>query len=133
MTEEEMEDHDAMAMAYPDYADSHQPLWRNHLQHACNMGEHRVPGSRYSLDGYQPDGHMVCEFHGCFWHGCHLRRYPQCTEEHRRLFDRSMDDAWMVTERKMQFLRERGYRVVEMWECQWNRLKTEDPDVRAFV
>ena len=51
LMEQEIEDHDAMARAYPDYAANHHPLWRNHLEHARNVGEHRVPGSRYSLDG----------------------------------------------------------------------------------
>ena len=35
--------------------------------------------------------------------------------------------------KKMQFLRDKGYAVVEMWECQWDKLKVESPDIREYL
>ena len=111
-----------MALAYPDAAHFHHPLWRTYIQHARNQGEHCVPRTRFRLDGYDPETHTAYEYHSCFWHGCRSC-YPQRSDEHRRLIDRSMEDVRLLTERRKQCLLEKGYRVMEMWECQWNRLK----------
>lgn len=132
LTEDDREGEDMMMLAYPDAAHLHHPLWRTYIQHARNQGEYLVPGTRFRLDGYDPETRTAYEFHGCFWHGCRSC-YPQRSEEHRRLLDRSMEDVRMLTERKKEGLTSRGYRVIEMWECEWNRLKREDEDVRAFV
>ena len=37
------------------------------------------------------------------------------------------------TQVKLDLLRNRGFRVVEIWECQWEKLKRELEDVCAFV
>lgn len=34
------------------------------IQHALNGGEHRVPGTRYRLDGYDKETKTAYEFHG---------------------------------------------------------------------
>ena len=132
LTEEEREAEDLMALAYPDTSHVHHPLWRTFIQHARNRGEHRVPGTRFRLDGYDAETRTAYEYHGCFWHGCRTC-YPQRIEEHRRLLDRSMEDVRLLTERKKQQLLEKGYRVNEMWQCEWQKRKEEDEEVRAFV
>ena len=33
----------------------------------------------------------------------------------------------------MQFLRDKGYAVVEIWECQWDKPKIESPDIREYL
>ena len=41
------------------------------IRHVLNItGEHAVPGTRYKLDGYDPDTHTAYEFHGCVYHSC---------------------------------------------------------------
>ena len=63
------------------------------IQHAGNSGEYRIPGTRYSVDGYDQESNIVYEFQGCFWHGC-----PDCyknrKEKHRRLEDRTMEAVY---------------------------------------
>ncbi|CAH3036530.1 unnamed protein product [Pocillopora meandrina] len=49
--------------------------------------------------------------------------YPNKTEEHRFLEDCRMIDVYLCTQEKFQFLRDKGYNVVEMWECQWCKMK----------
>ena len=44
-----------------------------------------------------------------------------------------MQDVYETTQQKTQQLREQGYTVVEMWECDWTRLKDTSPDIRTFV
>ena len=44
-----------------------------------------------------------------------------------------MEDVYFCTQRRLVDLRSRGYRVVELWECQWKKLKENDSTVRDFV
>ena len=102
------------------------------IQHARNRGEFRIPGTHYSVEGYDATTRTVYEFHGCYWHGCPTC-HPQRNEMHRRLLDRTMDDVYRATQAKMKFLRDRGFVITEIWECVRTRAKTSDPDLQAFV
>ena len=102
------------------------------LQHARNKGEFRIPGTRYTVDGYDATTRTVYEFHGCYWHGC-PRCHPQRQETHARLLDRTMGDAYRTTQTKVRSLRVRGYTVVEMWECDWHRRLQDQPQVADYV
>jgi len=44
-----------------------------------------------------------------------------------------MQDVYETTQQKLQKLRWQGYTVVEMWGCEWARLKDTSPDIRTFV
>lgn len=44
-----------------------------------------------------------------------------------------MIDVYLCTQEKFQFLRDKGYNVVEMWECQWCKMKEQNNDVKHFV
>jgi len=44
-----------------------------------------------------------------------------------------MQDVYETTQQKIQAIRALGYTVVEMWECEWARLKDTLPDIRTFV
>ena len=102
------------------------------IQHARNKGELRIPNTNYTVDGYDEATKTVYEFEGCFWHGCRTC-YPNRSETHRRLEDRSMEDVYICMQRKVLDLLSRGYNVKQMWECLWTQLKQNDPAVRAFV
>ena len=102
------------------------------IRHAGNQGEYRIPNSRYTVDGYDVHTNTIYEFQGCFWHGCPAC-YPNRGESHRRLEDRSPKDVYQCTQKKLHFLRHKGYNVVEIWECQWHHLKKEREDVSEFV
>lgn len=102
------------------------------LEHARNVGEHRVKGTTYTVDGYHPSSHTAYEYLGCFWHGC-----PDCysgrCQTHRQLLDRSMADAHEATNRRHDVLRQQGYRVVTMRECQWKRHKEQDAALHHYI
>ena len=102
------------------------------LQHARNQGEFRIPGTCYTVDGYDATTRTVYEFHGCYWHGC-PRCHPQRQETHARLLDRTMEDAYRTTQTKVRSLRVRGYTVVEMWECDWHWRLLDQPQVADYV
>ena len=111
---------------------THLTITRSHLQHVHNAGEFRVPGTPFTVDGFHPETGTVYEFHGCFWHGCPTC-YPRRGEKHLRLDERTVQDVYEKTQAKMTLLRQKGYQVVEMWECQWDRLKQTHPDIQAYV
>ena len=113
--------------------------WKAHeegiyIRHAANEGEYRIPERlKYTVDGYHADSRTVYEFQGCFWHGC-----PSCythnrTEPHQRLNDRCFADVYDCTRAKRKFLKDHHYTVVDIWECEWNKLKQEREDVAAYV
>ena len=102
------------------------------ILHARNDGEYHIPGTRYHADGYHDASRTVYEFHGCFWHGCN-RCYKNRFESHQRLEGRTFDDVYKYTQNKMECLRQKGYVVVEMWECEWQRLKANNPDIKKRV
>ena len=103
-----------------------------HLQHAKNDGEYRIPGTKLHVDGFDASTNTIYEYHGCFFHGC-PRCYPKRYETHRRPCDRSMQDAYEDTQQRTRRLRQQGYTVVEMWGCDWARLKHTSPDIGTFV
>ena len=111
--------------------------WKNSqlessIQHARTEGEYRIPNSNYTVDGYDSETNTVYEFQGCFWHGC-PSCYPNRTESHQRLENRCADDVYRCTQKKLQFLQSKGYSVAEIWECEWERMKKDRTDVKAFV
>ena len=101
------------------------------IQHVGNAGEVRIPAVGF-VDGYCHDTRTVYEFQGCFTHGCPTC-YPNRHEAHVRHFDRTMQDVYETTQQKIQRLKEQGYPVVQMWECEWGRLKDTSSDIRTFV
>ena len=102
------------------------------LQHARNAGEYPIPGTDFHVDGFDASTNTIYEFHGCFWHGC-PRCFPTRHETHLRHFDRTMQDVYETTQQRTQQLKEQGYHVIEMWECDWSRLKDTSPDIRTFL
>ena len=102
------------------------------IQHARNAGEYRIPGTSFRVDGYCHDTQTVYEFQGCFTHGCPTC-HPNRHETHVRHYDRTMQDIYEISQHKVQQLREQGYTVVQIWECEWKRLKETNPEIRSFV
>ena len=129
LTPEELEAEDRMLHIHPNYP---HPAHRSHLQYVRSGGEYRVPGTPFTLDGFHFPSNTIYEFHGCFWHGC-PKCYPIRHEKHLRLFNRTVQDVYEKTQAKMATLRQKGYNVIEMWECQWSQLKQTRPDIQAYV
>ena len=102
------------------------------LQHARNAGEYCIPGTNFHVDGFDASTNTIYEFHGCFWHGC-PRCFPIRHESHLRHYDRTMQDVYETTQQRIQQFRELGYHVVEMWECDWSRLKDTSLDIRTYL
>ena len=105
---------------------------RQYIQHVRNAGEYKIPGTNFLVDGYCPDTRTVYEFQGCFIHGCPTC-YPNRYEKHAYNYDRTMQDVYETTQNKVQQLTEQGYKVIQMWGCEWEHLKNTQPGIDSFV
>ena len=93
-----------------------------HIHHAmCGHG-----GERYILgapvDGFDPKTGTIFQFHGCWWHGC-----PRCFTNRKRKIrhGKTRDQLYAATMARTEALRKAGHRVIEKWECQYE--KTNNP------
>jgi G:T-mismatch repair DNA endonuclease (very short patch repair protein) len=100
------------------------------VQHAENGGEFRIPGTRFSADGYHKGTKTVFEFYGDIFHGNLKVFKPTDTPNY---FDRTLTTAQlyartMAKEKKLQAL---GYNVISIWESDFRlAIKKEKSDVR---
>ena len=80
----------------------------------------------YFVDGYDPLTRIVCEFHGCLYHGC-PRCYPNRRAKHYATPNRTVEELYQATLSKRMALLIADYTVIEMWECEWDRLVDNEP------
>ena len=99
------------------------------IRHYGNYGEVRVEG-RY-VDGVSgEDGKTLYSFLGCVYHSCALC-YPD-GEVLNPFSGRPMREKRDTDRRRTEWLRERGYVVVEMWECSFRKDLKKCPKLRAL-
>ncbi|XP_046583695.1 uncharacterized protein LOC124290898 [Haliotis rubra] len=103
------------------------------IQHALNGGEHEVPGTNYRVDVYYPKTNTVLQFHGCCYHGCktcfpHDRSstIPPRTKQ-------SVEELYALTCKKSRVLKQKGYKVVAIWEHEFHQQLKDKPDMKVFV
>ena len=44
-----------------------------------------------------------------------------------------MTELLEETRANTEYIRSKGYRVVEMWECEWRRMKKTNPELQRFI
>ncbi|XP_028132068.1 uncharacterized protein LOC114327599 [Diabrotica virgifera virgifera] len=105
--------------------------WLNqfpNIQHALIGGEVTICGAK--VDGYDPNTNTVYQYNGCFWHG-----HPECyaPDTINRANKETMSDLYERTVRRVNQIKEAGYNLVEIWECEWLKSKefknAPDPQV----
>jgi hypothetical protein len=92
------------------------------IQHAGRGREVKI--ANLKVDGF--DGENIYEFQGCYYHGC-----PKCFPYKREdpLKEDPSDSLHLRYERtknKIQKLSEANYNVIEMWECEFYKLKRQN-------
>ena len=89
--------------------------------------EPRRKGTQRKIDCFKVDGfcahcNTVFEAMGCFHHYC------SCQEARPSLFEKDIERGNKkreMNQMRKQYIKEKGYNVVEMWECEWwNLYKT---------
>ena len=79
-----------------------------------NGGEHTIP-TVGEVDGYCAQTNTVYKFQGCFWHEC-----KKCYTEDQINSVNQLDmvELQRATQRKNKRIRELGYNLVEVYECE---------------
>ena len=87
-------------------------------------GEQRIAlgNAFYKVDGFHPQSNTVFEFAGCFYHGC-----PNCTRPDARfpLNNLTFRDLNVKFANTIGYLKNRGFEVHVMWECEWKKMRQE--------
>ena len=97
--------------------------WNMKIAHAASGhgGERWI--ERHPVDGYNHKRKLVLQYHGCHWHGC-----PKCFPKREQIIDkRTAEERYESTKKRTEYLREKGYKVVECWGCQWKVPGGYDP------
>lgn len=68
-------------------------------------GEREIAGA--PVDGYEPTAKTVFQFHGCYYHGCPNHCFRP---DRKELFEKTLN--------RDQEIRDAGYKLVLMWECE---------------
>jgi hypothetical protein len=102
-------------------------------QHEENGGEYKIP----EMPGTEVDGFMTAyndynrialEFHGCQFHGC-----PTCRDlSANNHLGQSFAELYQKTNERTRKLRNHGYIVIEIWECEYATLKRDDTDWKKW-
>ena len=92
------------------------------IRHVANGGEVRIEGKK--IDGIDLETQTLYEFHGCFYHGC-----PSCYPNRNSINpinQQTMKSLYENTLQKTAYLRNKGFRVIEEWECNFRQKKLKD-------
>ncbi|MGZ8924400.1 MAG: DUF7487 domain-containing protein [Nitrososphaeraceae archaeon] len=84
-----------------------------YIQHAANIGEFKIPGTRYKADGYCHETNTIYEFHGDYWHGNpEVFNYDVLNES----IGKTMGELYQKTILKENKIISLGYNLVVLWE-----------------
>ena len=86
------------------------------------------------VDGYEPESDTIFQYHGCKWHGCpcQKRKERNSLEEELRPLgrsealiaeERSAEQRYAKTIELEKKVKEQGFKIVSVWECEKPELK----------
>ena len=104
---------------------------RIHIRHQLNNTEKRIGDRKLPVDGFNVESQTVYQFQGCYWHGhdCALNREKEVNGKRNRPMTELLEETRANTE----YIRSKGYRVVEMWEFEWRRMKRTNRELQRFI
>ncbi|XP_048238897.1 uncharacterized protein LOC124129020 [Haliotis rufescens] len=100
------------------------------IRHKLNWGREKRVGP-YLVDGFIPGSMTVFEFHGCYFHGhhCHLTTKARAQEKSRERLEQKLK----ATRARAAYIRDLGYTVVEMWECNFRAECKTNSQLSSFI
>ena len=101
-----------------------------HIVHQFNSTEKRIGPRKLPVDGFCQETNTVFQFQGCYYHGhnCHLNK-----TDYNQVRKAGFETLRQETERNSAYIRNQGYNLVEMRECQWEAKQADDPHLRQFL
>lgn len=98
------------------------------IQHVFHKGEKKI--LQYRVDGFCKDTNKVYEFYGCYWHGC-----PKCCPNNNSgpgTFE-TTNDAYKHCLDRSDIVRNEGYELEEIWECDYEEQLRKDKEMKYFI
>ena len=101
----------------------------------CKIESNVTTGRQKKIDCSSVDGicyhcNTVFEAMGCYYHYC------PCQEARPSLTDTDIETIVKKKEQdqmRRDYIQQKGYEVVEMWECEWWRLYKTDAPVKSYL
>ena len=90
------------------------------ILHKMNNGQEKRVGP-YLVDGYDPRNGVIYEFNGCFYHGHDPNICPITSKIQAESWKARQPKLLTRTQNRLEYLRESGYTVVDLWECDYNQ------------
>jgi DNA mismatch endonuclease (patch repair protein) len=73
-----------------------------------------------------PDHNTVLFVHGCFWHGCPVCRHAKIRpKENAEYWNKKLDRTLERDKENIVKLKQLGYKVLVIWECETKNKKIE--------
>ena len=85
-----------------------------------HVREWRIPGTKFTADGYSPSSNTVYEFYGSYWHGDPSDPRFQHDKIHP-VVKRTFGELYNATIEKEKVIKSLGYNIVTIWESEWYR------------
>lgn len=102
----------------------------NHrIKHKLNYGREKRVGP-YPVDGFCSSTSTIFQFHGCYHHGHGCEITKRIRNEKWR---QNRADKYKNTLRTNQYIQERGYRLNQIWECEFRNLKTSSKSLQNLI
>jgi len=113
-------------LMWKQHADETNITHRHKDGHEISIGPRSIP-----VDGYSKELHKIYQFQGCLFHGheCWITKKHQVNP----ITQVPMATLREKTEQTTTYLKQQGYHVEEIYECQWKRAKSSNPEIRTFV
>ena len=102
--------------------------WIEHQRGITLKREEKI--DRWFVDGVSEATREVFEFYGCYWHGCPTCHLPSDVNRVRSL---PMAVLHQETEARQAAIEALGYKVVSIWEHDFDQQKEEESDVINFL
>lgn len=93
--------------------------------------ESPIKGKYYDADGYYELLKIIFEFHGCWFHGCETC-FPN-RKSMNTLIKKTYEELFNKTKERTSFLREKGYTVIEIWECEWKHIHSNSELLKHYI
>lgn len=102
---------------------------KHEIKHKLNYGREKRVGP-YPVDGFCSSTSTIFQLHGCYHHGHDCEITKRVRNEKWR---QNRADKYKNTLRTNQYIQERGYRLNQIWECEFRNLKTSSKSLQNLI
>ena len=89
----------------------------------------QVKIGRYKVDGFCEETNTVYSFNGCYHHGC-----DRCYDyDAKGVGGQMAGELFARAMTRRAYILSKGYNVVTMWECDFMKVQSSNPETRAFL